>query len=137
MTPLLLQYGQVQTYIISMVCCLLAYAVTVILTGDTTQDNISGPDQRILRAPLLRPSEGDSTPESYMTQLGAIFDISADKTASTQRAMMLVGLIFFIAAVSKATRPLFTTYIQHRVGVTPDEVSQHGLTARVVNNSTY
>lgn len=122
-TPMLLKHGHALPYIVSMICCLLAYAVTIVLTSADTPENTTGPEQRMLRAPLLPPAEGDNTGVSYMKQVQQIFHIFGDKSTITRSTITLLGLIFFTAAVSKATRPLFMTYIQHRVGITPEEVS--------------
>ena len=55
----------------------------------------------------------------FMKEMRSIFNILGNRSSATRRSLLLLGLVFFTAAISKATRPLFITYIQHRVDIAP------------------
>ena len=96
---------------LSIVCCLLAYVVGIAYVR--LQNSSDSPLER--NNPTAQPLLPN--PEQ-LSEMGL-----AINTIANDRPLFLVSLVFFIAAISKATRPLFTSYIQRRYGVSPTMVS--------------
>lgn len=121
-TPILIKHNHALPYVLSMVFCLLGYAVAIISANGAALENIAGNRDLPTTEPLIPRTTlhgRDFTATAFIKELRIIFDVLRDRGSATRRSMLLLWLVFFTAAISKATRPLFTTYIQHRVGITP------------------
>ncbi|KAI0532099.1 hypothetical protein GGR58DRAFT_517978 [Xylaria digitata] len=120
-TPFLARQNPTFPYTFSIVCCVLASIVTVFYhTGGIPTGNREWISNSLVR-PLLSPTVANQEAPSS-TQLGFLEVYSQrwhNKSFNTRVIITLLGFIFLLAGIAKATRPLFTTYIQHRIGITP------------------
>ncbi|KAI1357220.1 hypothetical protein F5Y08DRAFT_324781 [Xylaria arbuscula] len=109
-------------YILSIVCCSLAASIANI--SNTTEIPVNSRDWRSdpCTRPLLSPpaSNHDASSSIPMGFLRTHSDRWQEKPSRTRNVLKLLGFVFLLAAIAKATRPLFITYIQHRVGITLD-----------------
>ncbi|KAI0857417.1 hypothetical protein F4860DRAFT_489578 [Xylaria cubensis] len=124
-TPFLAGQNQTLPYIFSIICCTLACTVTTIY--DTTENSASvqacANDPSTLPL-LLHETASQDSQSATLWELGEIhYRTWNNKPSMVRRVLKSLGWIFFLAAVAKATRPLFLTYIQHRVGITPELAS--------------
>lgn len=96
---------------LSIVCCLLAYVVGIAYVR--LQNGSDSPLER-----------NNAVTQPLLPNLEQLLEMElAINTIANYRPLLLVSVVFFIAAISKATRPLFTSYIQRRYGVSPTKVS--------------
>lgn len=113
-------------YILAVVCCsLAAFVVNAYDTaGDPANSRRWASDP--CTQPLLSPpaSIHDPTSPVPLGFMRTYSDRWQEKPSRVKIVLKLLGFVFLLAAVAKATRPLFITYIQHRVGITPDGVSE-------------
>lgn len=112
-------------YIIAMACCILAGIIAIIYEPLSNQANdgerTSDPSTQLL-IPLVHTGQ-DNSPATLWGLLGMYSRRWRNTHSGIRRVLKSLGIIFFLAAVAKATRPLFLTYIQHRVGVPAEVVS--------------
>ncbi|KAK5626745.1 hypothetical protein RRF57_002460 [Xylaria bambusicola] len=137
--PFLAAQSLVLPYIFSIICCSLA--VFVVNFQVTAEDLTSGREWAgdACTQPLLSPALA-SHDTSSAVPLGFIRTYSnrwQNKPSTIRNALKLLGLVFLLAAIAKATRPLFITYIQHRVGITPSEASSLWLIRTVMSLVTF
>ncbi|KAI3316734.1 hypothetical protein HD806DRAFT_527656 [Xylariaceae sp. AK1471] len=120
-TPSLAIQSPILPYIISILCCVLAIVVTIIY--NKAGGSASDPDwaDNSSAQPLLPNGaavENATSPRALAGMMGCSGGWH-NKPSMTKEVLKSIGFIFFIAAIAKATRPLFITYIQHRVGIIP------------------
>ncbi|KAI1739707.1 hypothetical protein F4680DRAFT_448703 [Xylaria scruposa] len=132
-TPFLARQNQIMPYIFSITCCILASTVTTIYDAAESSASVRACADDPSTQPLLLHETASQDPQSAtLWELGEIHYRTWNNTSSLIReALKSLGWIFFLAAVAKATRPLFLTYIQHRVGITP-ELASHLWSVRTV-----
>ncbi|KAI8951733.1 hypothetical protein F4801DRAFT_544156 [Xylaria longipes] len=124
-TPFLARQSPTLPYILSIACCVFASTVTIVYneTGSLMSDRACANNPSLL--PLL--SHVATSQDHHSATPWELCKIHYrrwnTKPSMTRKVLKSLGLIFFLAAVAKATRPLFITYIQHRVGVTPELAS--------------
>lgn len=128
-TPLLTTRSPALPYAVAILCCGAAFFAVI----------LSNPSSSFFRPNDIRghPTESDALLRPRDAHL-----YSSDQSASTltlisnylseckahvliardQNNLRLIAWTSALAAVSKATRPLFTTYIQSRDGITPSRV---------------
>ncbi|TRX91122.1 hypothetical protein FHL15_007910 [Xylaria flabelliformis] len=106
---------------------LILSTVSVTTTYDATESQASvracanDPSTQPL---LLHETTSQDSQSATLWELGEIhYRTWNNKPSMVRKVLKSVGWIFFLAAVAKATRPLFLTYIQHRVGITPELAS--------------
>ncbi|KAI3338074.1 hypothetical protein F4824DRAFT_461073 [Ustulina deusta] len=120
-TPFLARQDLALPYIFSIICCVLAGFATIVYdtagapssSREWTNDSSAQP----LLSPLVASEDAPSA--APLGILGAYSDRWYNKPFTTRKVLKLLGLVFLLVAIAKATRPLFITYIQHRVGITP------------------
>jgi hypothetical protein len=127
----LLKYSIALPGVFSVICCVLAYVVgfAYLRVMDSPFCEAHSPSSQPL-LPDLRLSPAEPTPDQESSWL-IPFGLSAAATSESlgiravteNKTLFLASSIFSIAAISKATRPLFTTYIQRRYGVSPSKVT--------------
>ncbi|KAI1194637.1 hypothetical protein F5X97DRAFT_327320 [Nemania serpens] len=109
-------------YLIAISCCILAGVIAIIYEPLSNQaydgERASDPSAQPL-IPLVNPDQ-DTPPATLWGFLGMYSRGWRMTHSGTRRVLKSLGIIFFLAAVAKATRPLFLTYIQHRVGVSAE-----------------
>jgi hypothetical protein len=121
----------------AVVGCLLAYGFAAIyrhasagLDPETPSSETADPDA-LVREPLIphpepEPSPGRGGQDVSSSPLGPLHrwrhDCSRLLSSDESKNLSLVVALFFLMAVSKAIRPLFTSYIQHRDGATTEQV---------------
>lgn len=128
-TPRLTARSPALPYAVAILCCGVTFCAVI----------LSNPSSSFFRAndirghatesdALLRPRDAhlDCSDQSAST-LTLISNYLSELKVHVSRArdqnnIPLVARAFALAAVSKATRPLFTTYIQSRDGITPSRV---------------
>ncbi|KAI1154177.1 hypothetical protein F4825DRAFT_412822 [Nemania diffusa] len=124
-TPFLARKSPTLPYIFSIACCILASVLAIVY--NTTESLVSDQECSNDRStePLL--SHIAASRDNYLVPLFGFKEtysqIWRDMQPITRKALKSLGFIFFVAAIAKATRPLFINYIQHRVGVTPELAS--------------
>ncbi|KAI0440338.1 hypothetical protein F4803DRAFT_527673 [Xylaria telfairii] len=111
-------------YIFSIACCILA--ITVTIGYDTTEGQAS--ERVYVDDPSTQPllTHGAASQDPYTERpstFGNIYRRWKNEPSENRKIMKSLGWIFGLAACSKATRPLFLTYIQHRDGIMPDLAS--------------
>ncbi|KAI0481809.1 hypothetical protein F4859DRAFT_529560 [Xylaria cf. heliscus] len=124
-TPFLAAQSPTLPYIFSIVCCVLACAITIVYNATRSPESDRACANDPSTQPLL-PHQAANRDPNPMTPwgLGEVhYRIWKSKPSMARKALKSLGVIFFLAAVAKATRPLFITYIQHRAGVTPEFAS--------------
>ncbi|KAI0521657.1 hypothetical protein F5B22DRAFT_546077 [Xylaria bambusicola] len=137
--PFLATQSLVLPYIFSIICCFLAaFVVNVYVTAEDLANGCEWASDACTQ-PLLSPPVA-SYDASSVIPLGMIRTYSnrwQSKPSTTRRVLKLLGLVFLLAAIAKATRPLFITYIQHRVGITPSEASSLWLIRTIMSLVTF
>ncbi|PVH84337.1 hypothetical protein DL98DRAFT_85772 [Cadophora sp. DSE1049] len=117
--PRLLKRGESIPGVIAIVFCILAYLLLAVdLRLNAEPVKVSNEPE-----PLLGELHEPQEPHLYRV-LSSTSKIFAFESIYKDRNLATVGLVFFTAGISKATRPLFTTYIQRRYGFSPDQASQ-------------
>jgi hypothetical protein len=80
----------------------------------------------LIPAPAVSlPEQSEETPSYGAIALSSVKEwrlLVVDKVPK-ERNLVLLAFIIAVAGISKATEPLFTTYIQGRYGFSPAEVS--------------
>ncbi|KAI1278998.1 hypothetical protein F5Y07DRAFT_360135 [Xylaria sp. FL0933] len=134
-TPFLAKQGLPMPHFFSAICCILAGLITIVY--GTAGNSASGRDWTNDSSvqPLLPPlaasqNASSGTPFGLIT---AYCNMWLNKVFAVRKPLKLLFWVFLFAAIAKATRPLFTTYIQHRVGVTPIAASYLWLTRSVMS----
>lgn len=134
LTRYLLTRGNTLPSVLSIVCCILAYVVLAMYISVDKASALSGRSGDPATEPLLNdpesppgvqpPSEEqDGRLASWIpSSISRLKFLSVD-VAARSRNLSLLASIFPIAAISKATRPLFTTYIQRRYKLSSSQVS--------------
>ncbi|KAI1754227.1 hypothetical protein F4782DRAFT_493683 [Xylaria castorea] len=124
-TPFLARQNSALPYIVSITCCVLASTVTIVYdaTGSSASDRACANDPST--QPLLsHVTASEDLQSATLWGLGRMhYRRWNNKPSMIRKLLKSLGWIFFLAAVAKATRPLFLTYIQHRVGVAPELAS--------------
>ncbi|EWZ79263.1 hypothetical protein QL093DRAFT_2570317 [Fusarium oxysporum] len=119
---------------LSGLCCIMTYAIIIFLrqtdadTKESSQNETSPllPDgQQILR--------GDDAPASHMTASEHITWLCGSSSLFRSRELKFLPRVFVLMGFCKSTRPLFTTYIQHRHGVSPTEADHLWLVRTVLS----
>ncbi|KAI0448387.1 hypothetical protein F5B21DRAFT_497660 [Xylaria acuta] len=124
-TPFLARQSPTLPYIFSIAFCALAGAVTTVYHAASSPAS----DRECANDPSTQPlllhvaASQNPHPTTSWELVKIHYARWSNKASITRKVLKLIGLIFFLAAVAKATRPLFITYIQHRVGVTPEFAS--------------
>ncbi|KAI1419198.1 hypothetical protein F5Y12DRAFT_721013 [Xylaria sp. FL1777] len=120
-TPFLVRQHLALPYIFSIAFCILAGFVTLI--DNTPEAPTSGQEWASDSSvqPLLPPrtASEDAASASSSGFIAAYSIRWRNNPSMTRKPLKLLGWVFLLAAIAKATRPLFITYIQHRVGITP------------------
>ncbi|KAI0202874.1 hypothetical protein F4808DRAFT_60979 [Astrocystis sublimbata] len=122
-TPYLVGQNPALPYLISMACCIVAGVIAI--TSDVTQcpacGRLSTSDSTTRQPLLLHVVKSQA---KHCPRLQELCQAHAKAIATSRcmarKVLKYLALVSFLAAIAKATRPLFTTYIQHRVGVTPE-----------------
>ncbi|KAI8630198.1 hypothetical protein F5Y19DRAFT_474582 [Xylariaceae sp. FL1651] len=118
-TPLLANSNPILPYILSILCCLLAYVATLLHDNDGSP-RLEKADHSSTRPLLKNVSEAKSAFSPTLREFRADYSqIWRSMSFQAISPVRLLGLVFVLASIAKATRPLFITYIQHRVGITP------------------
>ncbi|KAI0111110.1 hypothetical protein GGR51DRAFT_65856 [Nemania sp. FL0031] len=121
-TSLLARKSPTFPYIFSIACCILASVITMVYdTPQTPASDLKHANDSSTQ-PLLHVTTGQDI-YSATPLLEICSQYWHNMKPRTRMALMSLGFIFFVAAVAKATRPLFLNYIQHHVGVTPELAS--------------
>ncbi|KAI0975630.1 hypothetical protein F4678DRAFT_483879 [Xylaria arbuscula] len=118
-TRLIAKQDLTLSYILSLVCCTLAGFVTIrdsVARAVASDQNWTADSMR----PLLSHRKASNMPlgliEEYLNGWHNMH-------SGARKSLTLLGWAIFLAAIAKATRPLFLTYVQHRVGLTPTAAS--------------
>ncbi|KAK2591805.1 hypothetical protein QQS21_010506 [Conoideocrella luteorostrata] len=129
-TPLLAKHSPFLPYALSVVCCTFAYGAVALYKKfdpiSASRTEVESPDAAI-REPLIPNAEPPSHNENQQSgNLLAVLTSRLDNYTghtflSGNNNMTIVIWIFSLMAISKATRPLFTTYIQHRDGLSSQQ----------------
>ncbi|KAI0423866.1 hypothetical protein F5Y09DRAFT_173480 [Xylaria sp. FL1042] len=124
-TPFLAKQDLSIPYSLSVICCIFAGFITIVdsMAGNPAggRDWTNNSSLRPLLSPLVANQDRLSvTPTGLIT---AYSNVWLNKPPMARKSLKLLGWVFLFAAIAKATRPLFTTYIQHRVGITPTGAS--------------
>jgi hypothetical protein len=122
LTPQFLKRGEALPCVPSIVCCVLAYVLLVLdirldTSSPSTDLSIEPSTQQLLHE--LQASQ-ESQADGFLVRSAKFLTLDS---VLGSRNLALSAAVFFTAGVSKASRPLFTTYIQRRYGFSPDEVS--------------
>ncbi|KAI0808811.1 hypothetical protein GGR55DRAFT_185902 [Xylaria sp. FL0064] len=119
----------------SVICCIFAGLVTILYgtAGNPASDRDWINDSSV--QPLLSPlAASQNAPSGTPFGLIAAYcNMWLNRLFTARKPLKLLVWVFLFAAVAKATRPLFTTYIQHRVGITPIKASYLWLTRTVMS----
>lgn len=118
-TPMLIKHNHALPYILSIVFCLLGYVVAINLANGAASENTSENQDLPTTEPLLPGTTSRGRNVTTAAFVKEFFNKKSDTNSAQRKRMHLLSIVFFTAAIAKATRPLFTTYIQHRVGITP------------------
>ncbi|KAJ9413562.1 hypothetical protein QL093DRAFT_1106157 [Fusarium oxysporum] len=120
--------------VFSGLCCLMAYSVILFLkkmdadTKEPSQDESSpllSHQQQILRV--------DDAPASQIAVAGYISRHGGSSSPLRSQDLKFLPIVFVLMGFCKSTRPLFTTYIQHRHGVSPTEAEHLWLLRTVLS----
>ncbi|EXL66250.1 hypothetical protein FOPG_17570 [Fusarium oxysporum f. sp. conglutinans race 2 54008] len=120
--------------VFSGLCCLMAYSVILFLkkmdadTEEPSQDEscpLLSHQQQILRV--------DDAPASQMAVAGYISRPGSSGSPLRSQDLKFLPIVFVLMGFCKSTRPLFTTYIQHRHGVSPTEAEHLWLLRTVLS----
>ncbi|EWZ78534.1 hypothetical protein FOWG_17233 [Fusarium oxysporum f. sp. lycopersici MN25] len=120
--------------VFSGLCCLMAYSVILFLkkmdadTEEPSQDESSpllSHQQQILRV--------DDAPASQIAVAGYISRHGGSSSPLRSQDLKFLPIVFVLMGFCKSTRPLFTTYIQHRHGVSPTEAEHLWLLRTVLS----
>lgn len=122
-TPFLARQSPTLPYILSIGCCVLASTVTIVY--NTTEGLAS--DRACADDPSTQPLLAHVAASQYPCTerpwtFGNIYRRWKNEPSEIRKVIKSLGWILGLAACSKATRPLFITYIQHRDGITPELV---------------
>lgn len=109
-------------YIIALACCILAGNIAIVYEP-LLSNQLGGGEESYTTQPLLAPLVNPRRENPGTALLWGFLRTYYTRKwynathSETWGALKSLGIVFFLAAVAKATRPLFLTYIQHRVGV--------------------
>jgi hypothetical protein len=133
--PLMVERSNFLPFATATASCLLAYGFAASYrhaSSDLGQEihSADGPDASV-RVPLILRREpelstglgGQDAGFSLLGPLGRwLQDYAGIVFSAENKNLSLVVALFFLMAVSKATRPLFTSYIRYRDGATLEQV---------------
>jgi len=131
-------------YAISVVCCLFAYGVVACykyLNPDSVSDIQGDRPDASAREPLIphigSSGGGGGRQNMLMAPLVPLYrwldEYTGGVFSSAGKNPSYVVVIFFLLAIAKATRPLFTSYIQHRHGATSKQAQTLWLVRNVMS----
>ncbi|KAI0190546.1 hypothetical protein F4808DRAFT_453858 [Astrocystis sublimbata] len=132
-TPPLSKRSPILLYLLSIACCILAGIATV---GYSTTRSPASDRQRSndpSRQPLLSYTNQDHFSPNLLGFIKIYYTRWNSKPFITRKVLAILGFIFFVLSISKATRPLFLTYIQYRSGITPELASYLWLARTVMS----
>ena len=130
MIPILAKRSIFLPGVVSALSCVAAYGLVAFFEHIISiSDGPSEQPRPSERDPLLPDREGshpenDQQSEHPPSLASRLHTYIGHAFSSADRNLSLVVGAFFLMAISKATRPFFTTYIQHRDGITPNQVGQ-------------
>ncbi|KAJ8132250.1 hypothetical protein O1611_g1380 [Lasiodiplodia mahajangana] len=109
-------------YIFSITCCILASVITIVYNTPHSPASDHKYANDPSTQPLLHVTAGRD-----VYSVAPLLEECAQRwhniQPGTRKILTSLGFIFLVAAIAKATRPLFLNYIQHHVGVTPETAS--------------
>ncbi|KAF5234158.1 hypothetical protein FANTH_12260 [Fusarium anthophilum] len=128
------KHGHILPGALSAFCCIMAYAIILFLRqmdahAKEPNQNESSPllpdGQQILR--------DDIAPTSHITLSEYLTSLCGRSSLLRSQELRFLPIVFFLMGFCKSTRPLFTTYIQHRDGVSPAEADHLWLVRTVLS----
>ncbi|KAG4257591.1 hypothetical protein FPRO03_13853 [Fusarium proliferatum] len=100
--------------------CIIAYSVIIFLKKtDADAEKPSQDESRPLLADQQQTSCVDDAPASQMAVPGYVSRPGRSNSPLREQDLRFLPIVFGLMGFCKSTRPLFTTFIQHRHGVSP------------------
>ncbi|SCO54235.1 uncharacterized protein FFNC_15412 [Fusarium fujikuroi] len=119
---------------LSAFCCIMTYAIILFLRQSDTHTKDPNQDES---SPLLADgqqiSRNDNAPASYAPLSEYPNSLYGSSSRSRGPELRHLPIVFFLMGFCKSTRPLFTTYIQDRHGVSPAEADHLWLVRTVLS----
>ncbi|KNB14055.1 hypothetical protein FOXG_21034 [Fusarium oxysporum f. sp. lycopersici 4287] len=120
--------------VFSGLCCLMAYSVILFLKKmDADTEERSQDESRPLLSHQQQILRVDDAPASQMAVAGYISRPGGSGSPLRSQDLKFLPIVFVLMGFCKSTRPLFTTYIQHRHGVSPTEAEHLWLLRTVLS----
>ncbi|EXK26302.1 hypothetical protein FOQG_14627 [Fusarium oxysporum f. sp. raphani 54005] len=119
---------------LSGLCCIVTYAMIIFLRQKDADTKEPGQNES---SPLLPDGQqilrGDSAPASHIPLSDYLTSLYGSSSPLRGQELRFLPIVFFLMGFCKSTRPLFTTYIQHRHGVSPAEADHLWLVRAVLS----
>ncbi|PCD21387.1 hypothetical protein AU210_016352 [Fusarium oxysporum f. sp. radicis-cucumerinum] len=119
---------------LSAFCCIITYAIILCLRQ--TDAHTKEPNQNE-SSPLLADGQqilrNDNAPASHTPWSQYLNLLYGSNSPSRSPELRHLPIVFFLMGFCKSTRPLFTTYVQHRHGVSPAEADHLWLVRTVLS----
>ncbi|ENH64982.1 hypothetical protein FOC1_g10000518 [Fusarium oxysporum f. sp. cubense race 1] len=119
---------------LSGLCYIMTYAIIIFLRQTDTDTKEPSRNES---SPLLPEGQqifrGDDAPASLMPLSKYITSLYGSSSPLRSQELKFLPRVFVVMGFCKSTRPLFTTYIQHRHGVSPAEADHLWLVRTVLS----